>query len=97
MEEARIVQMILDQVKEEDKQDGGESWNDLTSEELLGHLEKLESLQHLMTSNEDKVQTIDQYARDENVQQALEKNPDISKEWFNLLQVRMSRGCGTAP
>jgi len=83
--------MILDQVKEDDEQDGGESWDNLTSEELLERLEKLESLQQLKTSNEDKVQTIDQSARSEDMQRALEKNPDISKERSNLLQVRGGR------
>ena len=40
--EARVVQMILYLVKEEDEQDGGESCDDLTSEELLDNLKKLE-------------------------------------------------------
>ena len=79
--------MILDQVKEEDEQDGGVSCDDLTSEELLDCLE-LESLQHLKMSNEDKVQTIDQSTHDEDMQGALEKNPDISKERSNQLPVR---------
>ena len=96
MEKARFVQMILDQVKEEDKRDGGVFCDDLTSEELLDCLE-LESLQHLKMSNEDKVQTLDQSTRDEYMQRALEKNPDISKGRSNLLQVRRSSGCGTAP
>ena len=87
VEKARFVQMILDQVKEEDEQDGGVSCDDLTSEELLDCLE-LESLQHLEMSNEDKVQTIDQSTHDEDMQGALEKNPDISKERSNLLPVR---------
>ena len=91
MEKARFVQMILDQVKEEDEQDGGVSCDDLTSEELLDCLE-LESLQHLKMSNEDKVQTIDQSTHDEDMQGALEKNPDISKERSNLLQVRRRSG-----
>ena len=79
-----LQMMILDQVKEEDEQDGRDSWFDLTSEELLDCLEKLESLQYLKTSNEDKDQTIDQSAHDEDMQRALEKNPDISKEQSNL-------------
>ena len=96
MEEAWVIQMILDQVKEEDEQDGGESWDDLTSEEHLDRLEKLERLQYLKTSNEDKVQATDLSARDEDVERAEEKTPDISKEQPNLLQV-MRSGCGTAP
>ena len=87
VEEARVVQDFLDQVKEDEQDGGGESWDDLSSEELLERLERLENLQKLKTSNEDKVQTIDQSARSEDVQRALEKNPDISKERSNLLQV----------
>ena len=92
VEEARVVQEFLDHVKEEE-QDGGEAWDDLSSEELLERLEKLESLRELQSSNEDKVQTIDQSARSEDVQRALEKNPDISKERTNLLQVLIILFC----
>lgn len=59
---------------------------DLSSEELLEKLERLEKLQALQTSNEDKVQTIDKSSHSADVQRALEKNPDISKERTNLLQ-----------
>ena len=83
MEEVRVVQEFLVQVKEEENDD---ILDNLTSEELLERLERLETLQDLKSSNENNVMTIDQSARDADVQRALEKNPDISKERTNLLQ-----------
>ena len=63
-----------------------EAEEELTSDQLLEQLERLEQLQALQSSNEDKVQTIDQSSHSADVQRALERNPDISKERTNLLQ-----------
>lgn len=79
------MQEFLDQVRE-DEDEGEDFLDNLTSEELLERLERLEALQDLKSSNEDNVMAIDKSARSADVQRALEKNPDISKERTNLLQ-----------
>ena len=45
-----------------------------------------QAFQEIQQTNESKVSTIEQSAGSEEVQKALEKNPDISKERNNLLQ-----------
>ncbi len=78
-----MVQEFLEQVGEE--VDIDDLPDDLTSEELLERLERLQTLQSMQNTNQDKVQTIHQSANSADVQKALEKNPDISKERNNLL------------
>lgn len=79
-----MVQEFLEQVEEE--VDIEALPDDISSEELLERLERLETLQQMQTSNQDKVATIDRSADSADVQRALERNPDISKERSNLLQ-----------
>ena len=80
-----MVQEFLEQVECE-VEDDGIAEEDLTSDQLLEKLERLEKLQELQSSNQGVVQTIDQSSHSADVQRALEKNPDISKERTNLLQ-----------
>ena len=80
-----MVQMFLEEVKREEEE-GEDYLDNLSSEELLERLDRLENLQALQSSNENNVRTIDQSTENVDVQRALEKNPDISKERTNLLQ-----------
>ena len=79
-----MVQQFLEQVECEVEIE--ELPDDISSEELLERLERLENLQVMQISNQDKVSTIDKSAQGADVQQALQRNPDISKERSNLLQ-----------
>lgn len=54
VEEARVVQELLEQVGNEVVEDE-EAEEELTSEQLLEKLERLEQLQQLQSSNQDKV------------------------------------------
>ena len=77
------MQEFLEQAEGEVEEELAE---DLSAEELLQKLERLEALHEMQMHNEDKVATIDESAESEDVKKALEKNPDISKERSNLLQ-----------
>jgi hypothetical protein len=79
------VQQFLAEVETEVK-DSEIPEDELTSEQLLEKLERLERLQALQSTNQSKVATIDQSSHSADVQRALERNPDISKERSNLLQ-----------
>ena len=81
-----MVQEFLEKVESEVVEGGQEEDETLTSDQLLEKLERLENLQALQTSNESRIQTIDQSSYSADVQRALEKNPDISKERTNLIQ-----------
>ena len=83
MEEARAVQEFLTAVEGEVEE---EITDDMTAEQLLEKLERLEMLQETQSSREGEVKAIDQSADSEEVKKALQKNPDISKERNNLLQ-----------
>ena len=80
------MQEFLEQVNSEVEVGGEEEEEELTSDQLLEKLERLEQLQELQTSNEGRIQTIDNSSHSEDVQRALERNPDISKERTNLIQ-----------
>lgn len=60
--------------------------DDMTAEQLLEKLERLELLQQTQSAREGEVAAIDRSADSEEVKRALKKNPDISKERNNLLQ-----------
>ena len=62
------------------------SEDDLSSEQLLQKLQRLEQLQQQQSCNQGLVQTIDQSSHSAEIQRALQRNPDISKERSNLLQ-----------
>lgn len=81
-----MVQEFLAKVETEVEEGGEMADEDLTSEQLLEKLERLEKLQALQSSNQGVVATIDQSSQGADVQRALERNPDISKERTNLLQ-----------
>ncbi len=81
-----MVQEFLAQVNSEVEVGGEEEEEELTSDQLLEKLERLERLQAMQTSNEGRIQTIDQSSHSADVQRALERNPDISKERTNLIQ-----------
>ena len=83
MEEARAVQEFLTAVEGEVEE---EITDDMTADQLLEKLERLEMLQQTQSSREGEVKAIDQSADSEEVKKALQKNPDISKERNNLLQ-----------
>lgn len=81
-----MVQEFLEQVNSEVDVGGAEEEEELTSDQLLEKLERLEQLQELQSSNEGRIRTIDQSSHSADVQRALERNPDISKERTNLIQ-----------
>lgn len=60
--------------------------DDMTADQLLEKLDRLEMLQQTQLSREGEVKAIDQSTESEEVKKALQKNPDISKERNNLLQ-----------
>ena len=84
-----MVQEFLEQVESEVTVGGAggeEEEENLTSDQLLEKLERLERLQALQASNEGHIQTIDQSSHSADIQRALERNPDISKERTNLIE-----------
>ena len=83
MEEARVVQSFLTEVEEEMEED---ITDEMTADQLLEKLERLELLQQTQSAREGEVKAIDKSADSEEVKKALQKNPDISKERNNLLQ-----------
>ena len=60
--------------------------DEMSADQLLEKLERLEMLQQTQSSREGEVKAIDKSADSEEVKKALQKNPDISKERNNLLQ-----------
>ena len=87
MEEARVVQEFLTAVEGEVEEEISE---EMTADQLLEKLARLEILQDTQSQKEGEVQAIDQSADSEEVKKALQKNPDISKERNNLLQGEMN-------
>ena len=88
VEEARVVQEFMAQVESEvTSVEWAELSEDaLSSEQLLQKLQHLEQLQQQPSCNQDLVETIDQSSHSAEIQRALQRNPDISKERSNLLQ-----------
>lgn len=87
MEEARVVQEFLTAVEGEVEEEISE---EMTADQLLEKLGRLELLQDTQSQKEGEVQAIDQSADSEEVKKALKRNPDISKERNNLLQGEMN-------
>ena len=83
VEEARVVQEFLSAVEGEVEE---EITDEMSADQLLEKLERLEMLQQTQSSREGEVKAIDKSADSEEVKKALQKNPDISKERNNLLQ-----------
>ena len=83
VEEARVVQEFLSAVEGEVEEEIGE---EMTADQLLEKLERLEMLQQTQSQKEGEVAAIDQSTDSEEVKKALRKNPDISKERNNLLK-----------
>ena len=83
VEEARVVQEFLSAVEGEVEEEISE---EMTADQLLEKLERLEMLQQTQSQKEGEVLAIDRSAESEEVKRALKKNPDISKERNNLLQ-----------
>ena len=83
VEEARVVQEFLSAVEGEVEEEISE---EMTADQLLEKLERLEMLQQTQSQKEGEVLAIDRSADSEEVKKALKKNPDISKERNNLLE-----------
>ena len=83
VEEARVVQAFLSAVEGEMEE---EITEEMSADQLLEKLERLEMLQATQSQKEGEVKAIDQSADSEEVKKALQRNPDISKERNNLLQ-----------
>jgi hypothetical protein len=88
-QEAKNVQDFLDaianEINDDEEEEEGED-EELTGEELMKKLEYLESLQDQQATKEVHLETIDKSAENQEVQKALQNNPDILKERDNLLQ-----------
>jgi hypothetical protein len=89
VEEARVVQEFLSAVEGEVEEEVNE---EMSADQLLEKLERLEMLQETQSQKEGEVQAIDRSADSEEVKKALKSNPDISKERNNLLQGKVSGG-----
>ncbi|XP_019856696.1 PREDICTED: dystonin-like [Amphimedon queenslandica] len=87
VEEAKTVQEFLDVIAQEIDDEGEEEEEEeLTGEELLEKLKRLEELQDEQEAKADNVSVIDKSAESKEIQEALAKNPDISRERNNLMQ-----------
>ena len=85
-----MVQEFLSAVEDEVEE---EITEDMSADQLMEKLERLEMLQQAQSSREGEVKAIDSSADSEEVKEALKKNPDISKERNNLLQGLYNYSC----